>query len=329
MDLSIIIVSWNVRELLAECLDSIAASPVIRVAPDGATHGENGPHTEVIAVDSASTDGTPAMLAERYPWVHLFPQAENIGFTRGNNLGLDVAQGRHLLLLNPDTLVREDALPRLVAYLDDHPDVGLAGPHVLNADGTTQSTRRRFLRPLDGFFESTWLQGYAPRGMLERFYMTTQPDNGTFDVDWVQGCALIARREVYEQIGGLDTGYVMFFEETDWCRRAKDRGWRVVYLGDAHIVHYGGASTEQVQARKHIHFQQSKVRYYRKFHGWPLAFALWAFLLLSYMVQIVIEAVKALLGHKRAMRIERIKTYTRVVVALAASVENLTRARQE
>lgn len=327
MDLSIIIVSWNVRELLAGCLDSIAAAPLIRAAPNGEQTGATGPLTEVIVVDSASTDGTPDMLRTRYTWVHALPQRENIGFTRGSNLGLAAAKGRHVLLLNPDTVIHGDALGQMVAYLDAHPPVGIVGPRVLNPDGTTQSTRRRFLRPLDGFFESTWLQGYAPRGMLERFTASDLPDDGTFEVDWVQGCALMARRAVYEQIGELDTSYVMFFEETDWCRRAKAQGWQAVYFGTATITHYGGGSTEQVQAQKHIFFQQSKIRYYRKFHGWPLAFALWLFLLGSYLVQMALESVKALLGHKRPMRIERIHTYARVVPALAAEVRHLARAR--
>ena len=147
--------------------------------------------------------------------------------------------------------------------------------------------------------------------------MTDQPDDGTFDVDWVQGCALMARREVYEQIGRLDEGYVMFFEETDWCHRARQHGWRVVYVGDARITHYGGQSTEQVEANKHIHFQHSKLRYYRKFHGRGLALALRGFLLLSYGAQIMSEGGKALLGNQRPMRTQRIQTYLRVIRALS------------
>ncbi len=317
MDLSIIIVSWNVADLLADCLDSIAAAPVVRVGPDGAERGDTGPRVEVIVVDSASGDGTSALIRERFPWVRLFAETENVGFTRGNNLALAAAQGRALLLLNPDTLVHGDALNRLVNYLDEHPAVGLVGPRVLNADGTTQSTRRRFPTLFTGIFESTWLEGYAPRRVLDRFYVADQPDEGTFDVDWMQGCALMARRAVYEQIGGLDERYVMFSEELDWCRRAKDAGWRIVYVGDATITHYGGKSTEQIPTNKHIYFQQSKLRYYRKFHGPLAALALRAFLLLSYALQIAQEGGKALLGSRRAMRRERIATYRRVIRALA------------
>ena len=121
--------------------------------------------------------------------------------------------------------------------------------------------------------------GYAPRRLLDHFYAADLPDDGVCEVDWVQGCALIARRAVYEQIGGLDEGYVMFSEELDWCRRAKEAGWRVAYVGTARITHYGGQSTAQVETRKHIHFQQSKLRYFRTYHGRTLALALRLFLL--------------------------------------------------
>lgn len=322
-DLSIIIVAWNVRDYLAACLDSIAAAP-LDILPPGRDNSQITPFgaqiltAEVIVVDSASSDGTPAMIRERYSWVRLIAENENIGFVRGNNHALEIASGRHLLLLNPDTVVHGDALNRLVAYLDAHPDVGIVGPHVLNADGTHQSTRRRFPTRTLAFFESTWLQGYAPQAMLDRFAVRDQPDDGTYPVDWVQGCALMARRAVYEQIGGLDAAYIMFSEELDWCKRAKNAGWGVVYAGDAFITHYGGKSTEQAHAHKHIHFQQSKIRYFATYHGRGFALALRVFLVLSYLAQLEIETGKALLGHKRAMRRERITTYIQVIRALVS-----------
>jgi GT2 family glycosyltransferase len=306
VDLSIIIVSWNVADLLAACLDSIAESL------SGSSQARPG--VEIIVVDSASHDHTVAMLRERYPHVKLLPQAENLGFSRCNNIGLDAAAGRYLMLLNPDTEVIGDALSRMAAYLDENVDVGIVGPHTLNSDGTTQSTRRRFPTLLTGLFESTWLQRFAPRSLLDNYYMVSEGgDSAILDVDWVQGSALMARRELYDQIGGLDEGYVMYSEEMDWCRRAKDAGWRVVYLGTAQIVHHGGKSTQQVSARSHIHFQQSKLRYYRKYHGWLSAQLLRLVLLGNYLWQLGLEAGKAALGHKRTLRQERIKAYWQVL----------------
>ncbi|MCA9909635.1 MAG: glycosyltransferase family 2 protein [Anaerolineae bacterium] len=307
-DLSIIIVSWNVADLLAACLDSILRSDVALDDADGQRLS-----AEIIVVDSASSDQTVAMLRERYPQVRLAAQTENVGFTRGNNLGLGLAEGRYVFLLNPDTEIIGDAIQQMIAYLDAHPDVGILGPHTHNSDGTTQSSRRRFPTLATGFFESTWLQPFTPKALLDRYYVRDAADDATVDFDWVQGSALLARRAVYEQIGGLDEGYVMFSEELDWCKRAQLAGWRVVYLGSAHITHHGGKSTEQVVARKHIHFQESKLRYYRKYHGALAAHALRLFLLINYGWQIVLEAAKALLGHKAALRRERIDAYWRVL----------------
>jgi GT2 family glycosyltransferase len=306
-DLSIIVVSWNVANLLASCLDSILSSPI-------SVEATRSPTVEIIVVDSNSSDQTVPMLRERYPQVKLLAQQQNVGFTGGNNIGLAEAEGRYLLLLNPDTKVLGDSLPRMIAYLDQNPDVGIVGPQTLNEDGSTQSTRRRFPTFWIGLFESTWLQPFAPKSLLDYYYVTDGvPPNATLDVDWVQGSALMLRCEVYEQIGGLDDGYFMYSEELDWCKRAKQAGWRVVFLGDVQIIHYGGKSSEQAVARSHILFQQSKLRYFRKYHGWLTAQLLRLFLLLNYLAQLEIETGKLLLGHKPDVRRERVRAYWQVL----------------
>ncbi|MCA0452806.1 MAG: glycosyltransferase family 2 protein [Chloroflexi bacterium] len=301
VDLSIIIVSWNVASLLRACLRSIYSSPI-------------GSYTlEVIVIDSASSDDSVALVRSEFPQVKLVPQVENIGFSRSNNVGLELASGRYLFLLNPDTELVGDVLVQLLTYMDAHLTVGIIGPHTLNTDGTTQSTRRRFPSLAVGFIESTWLQPLAPKNLLQHYYAADLADEDISAIDWVQGSALLARRDVYTQIGGLDAGYVMYSEEMDWCKRAKLAGWEVIYYGKAEIIHHGGKSSEQVTARKHIHFQTSKLRYFRKFHGWLPAQVLRLFLLLNYLWQIIIEALKGLLGHKRALRQERVQAYWQVV----------------
>lgn len=305
-DLSILIVSWNVRDYLNRCLDTIRLS----LANTALT-------AELLVIDSASSDGTPDMVHNVHPWVRLLPQTENVGFTRGNNIGLAVAAGRHILLLNPDTEIIGDALAQMVASLDADPAVGIVGPRTLNSDGSVQPTRRRFPTLMTGLFESTWLQPIAPRRVLEHYYASDIADDATADVDWVQGSALMLRREVYDQIGGLDEQYVMFSEELDWCKRARAAGWRVVYLGAAQIVHHGGKSTDQAVAARHIYFQQSKLRYFRKYHGLLTALALRFFLIISYIYQLVLEATKGLIGLKRPMRRERVRVYWQVIRALS------------
>ncbi len=300
-DLSIIIVSWNVAQLLKACLNSILQTNTTPY------------NIEIIVVDSGSSDETVELLKHGYPKVKLLAQTENLGFTRCNNIGLAAAEGRYLMLLNPDTEVIGDALPQMIAYLDNNPTVGVIGPHTLNTDGTHQSTRRQFPTLAVAIFESTWLQAFAPKSLLDRYYVREIADTANAEVDWVQGSALMTRREVYAQIGGLDEGYVMYSEEMDWCRRAKDAGWRVIYLGSAQIIHHGGKSTEQATAHKHIHFQESKLRYFHKYHGALTAQLLRAFLFLNYGWQIGLEGIKALLGHKRSLRQERIRTYWQVI----------------
>jgi N-acetylglucosaminyl-diphospho-decaprenol L-rhamnosyltransferase len=301
IDLSIIIVSWNVAELLKACLQSIVQSPP-------------GEYTlEIIVVDSASTDSSLQMVQNQFPQIKLLPQTENLGFSRCNNIGLQAATGRYVFLLNPDTEIVGDALAKMIAYMDANPTVGILGPHTLNTEGTTQSTRRRFPSLALGFVESTWLQHFAPKSLLDHYYAADVADDAVRDVDWVQGSALLARREIYTQIGGLDEGYVMYSEEMDWCKRAKVARWRVVYFGQADVVHHGGKSSEQVTARKHIHFQESKLRYFRKFHGWLPAQTLRIFLIISYVWQIGLESLKSVLGHKRSMRQERIQAYWQVI----------------
>lgn len=301
---SVIIVSYNVADLLLACLESIYTS---------AAASAFALRVQIIVVDSASVDDTVSRVRRQFPAVELIACTENVGFTRGNNLGLRAASGDYLFLLNPDTLLLGTALSALIAYLEDHPDVGIVGPHTHNADMTTQSTRRRFPTRLTAFFESTWLQPYAPRQLLDHFYMADLADDRSHLVDWVQGSALMMRRTVYEQLGGLDEGYHMYSEELDYCKRAVDAGWRVAYCADAHIVHYGGASSDQVGAHKHIYFQTSKLRYHRKVHGAAFAAALRLFLLSTYLWQIGLEALKGLLGSKPALRRQRVRTYWQVV----------------
>ena len=284
--------------MLGRCLDSIR---------------ESSPHLtiETIVVDSGSYDGTVTMVRERYPWVVLLPQPENVGFPRGNNIGFARANGRYLLALNPDTQLIGDALSKMLAYLEENPTVGLVGPLLRFPDGSIQHSRRRFPNFLTGVFESTWL--HAPGKVLDDYYMRDVPADRVQDVDWVEGAALMVRREVLDKVGGMDEDYFMYSEEMDWCRRIKDAGWRVVYLPTAEVVHHQGKSSEQVVTQKHIMFQRAKLRYFRKHHGVVQSFSIRCVLLANYGWQIVIEGAKALLGSKRTMRLERMRTYWKVL----------------
>ncbi len=300
IDLSVVIVSWNIRELLGACLQSI-------------DNGRGALNIEVIVVDGGSSDGSPEMLTEEFPWVRLIARSDNVGFPKGNNIGLAEARGRLLLLLNPDTEIEGEALSTMAHYLNTHRKVGIIGAKLLNPDGSIQSSRRRFPTLAMGFFESTWLQPIAPSSLMDRYYAADLPDDIVSEVDWLVGACLMTRREVLEDVGPLDEAYFMYSEELDWCRRAKEKGWQVVYLPDARIVHHVGKSSEQAVTERHINYQRAKLRYFRKFHGRIPANILRLTLLLNYLFQIILEASKGVLGLKRSLRWQRVRAYWKVV----------------
>jgi GT2 family glycosyltransferase len=312
VDLTIVIVSWNVRDLLRRCLQSIFSQAVRR---PHAGAWELGPRTiEVIVIDNASIDGSPEMVRAEFPGIRLIANKENRGFTAANNQGLTLSQGRYLLLLNPDTEVRGDALEKMIGTMDEHPEVGGLGPRLLYPDGNLQPSRRRFPTFGTALVESTVVQEWwADNRILRRYYMADVPEDALQPVDWVAGACLLVRREAYQQVGGLDEGFFMYSEELDWCRRLKDAGWEMVFQPAATIVHHEGQSSQQVVPARHIHFQTSKVRYFRKHHGAFQGEALRWFLLATYLYQMAREGLKWLVGHKRPLRAERIRAYGQVL----------------
>jgi N-acetylglucosaminyl-diphospho-decaprenol L-rhamnosyltransferase len=310
VDLSIVIVSWNVRDLLRQCLRSVGLGQSAGLEQSAILPACR---LEVIVVDNASTDGSLEMVRTEFPGVQVIVNSDNQGFPAANNQGIAVAQGRYVFLLNPDTEVVGDALATMVAFADAHPDVGVVGPQLLNPDGSVQPSRRRLPTLTTAFFESTWLQPCAPRRLLEHYYAHDRPDDAIQDVDWVDGASLMARGDAIKQVGLMDEGFFMYSEELDWCRRFREAGWRVVYLPTARIVHHRGKSSEQALPARHINFQTSKVRYFRKYHGRVVAETLRWFLLCSYAWQVGVEGVKWLIGHRRSLRAQRVAAYWQVL----------------
>lgn len=318
-DLSIVIVNWNVEHLLRRCLASLAGSDGLFLA--GAGLANTGWSAEVIVVDNASTGGSAAILRAEHPEIQLIANRQNLGFTRANNQGLAVSRGRYVLFLNPDTEVHPAALDTLLRYAEQHPAVGIIGPQLRYADGSLQSSRRRFPALSIFFLESTVLQRWFPGARaLERYYMLDCPDDAISQVDWVVGACMLVRRAVLDQVGGFDEGFFMYSEEMDLCRRAVDAGWQVVYLPEAIVTHYEGKSSEQAVAARDIHFFSSRVRYVQKHHGPPTAALVRSFLLLTFVYQWAEESAKWLAGlvwpgqrAKRTMRRARMAAYGEVL----------------
>lgn len=307
MDLSIIVVNWNVKELLDACLQSL-----LKV-----THSTSKLAIEIIVVDSASSDGSPQMVRDNFPQVRLIASQENLGYAKGNNVGAEAAQGRYLFLLNPDTVVQPDALGRMVDYMDAHPEVGVLGPQLLWPDGSIQSSRRCFPTLGSLFWESTVLGQWFPENQyIRRYHLADQPAIQPQKVDWVVGAAILIRREAWQQVGPIDPDFFMYFEETDWCRRSTEAGWETHYLPTAQITHFEGKSSEQVMAARTLRFQRSKLRYTRKYFDPGWASLLRLFLWLTFAFQWTEESLKWLLGHRRALRRERMTAFAQVLRGL-------------
>ena len=265
-------------------------------------------------VDNASHDGSPAMVQAEFPQVHLIAATQNLGFAKGNNVGLAEARGDFMFLLNPDTVLAEDALAHLSDYLGRHAAVGVVGPKLLWPDGSVQSSRRRFPTVASMFLESTVLEQWFPNNRVARRYkFADRPELQVMAVDWLMGSALFIRKEAWQATGPLDETLFMYFEETDWCRRCVEAGWAIHYVPQAVVIHYEGQSSQQVAAARTIRFQRSKIRYTRKWFGRGWATVVQLFLLATFVFQGLLEGAKWVLGHKRTLRKERMITYWQVL----------------
>lgn len=284
-DLSIIIVNWNTRDLLAACLDSLAASSFQLPA---STFNLQTANLETIVVDNASSDGSAAMVCARFPWVQLVVNHENVGFARANNHGIALAQGRYVLLLNSDTELRPGALDALVGFMDAHPASGACGPRLLNADGTLQPGAHPMLTPGRELWRLLFLERLHPRATYPmRRWDTAAPRR----VEVIKGAALLLRRSALDQVGPLDDGYFMYTEEVDLCYRLAAVGWELWYVPSAEVVHYGEASSKQVREDMYVQLYRSKVQFYRKFGGEPRAARFKAALRLAYTPRWALAAV--------------------------------------
>ena len=238
--------------------------------------------------------------------VRLLANSDNRGFTGGNNDGLASQAGPGCSFSIPIPLSAADALDQMLAYLEAHPDVGVVGPQLRYGDGSLQSSRRRFPTLATALFESTPLAWHWP---AERNPLGTALSHGTTwrqieprkSIGWSAQRCLPGRR-CSAQVGGFDEGYFMYSEELDWQRRVKQAGWKIVYLPEAVITHYEGKSSEQATGARHIRFNRSKVRYFRKHHGPLQAEFLRLALLTMFGIEWAVEAAKYMLGSQRAMR---------------------------
>jgi N-acetylglucosaminyl-diphospho-decaprenol L-rhamnosyltransferase len=222
-DVSVVVVAWNALPWLEQCLESVSGH-------------------ETIVVDHGSTDGSRELVLERFPQARLIEQ-ENLGMGAGNNAGMRAARGRYYFLLNPDAWVTGDAIEKLVAFADEHPDAAVVGPRLLNPDGSLQRSARSFPTVWRLATEYLFIRKLAPRTrLLNPLYRGDFDHEEASEVDWLVGAALLVRREAADAVGLFDEDYFMFSEETDWMYRFREAGWSVWFDPGAEVVHVGGAS---------------------------------------------------------------------------------------
>ncbi len=258
--LSIVIVNWNTREYLLGALRSIYEAP---------------PHVtfEVVVADNDSSDSSAAAVDAAFPQVNLLANQENYGYARGNNQGIGASKGKYVLLLNPDVIVPPDGLDRAVSILERRSDVGALGAKLISPDGSVQRSVRGYPTPWAVLCEATGLSRVFPRSVFFASYRMGWFDYGSeAEVDQPMGTFLLMPRRAFDEVGLLDEQFPIFFNEVDWCYRARKAGWKILYSPEIAITHFGGGSTQQVSAKMAWESRRGLLDFYRK-HYRSLAFA--------------------------------------------------------
>jgi len=254
MTVTIVIVGFRAYEELELCLASLA---------------EHEPGARVIVVDHAANEAAGRRIAATFPRIAYIARHENLGFSAGVNRAAREAPGSHLLLLNPDCEIARPIVAPLVPVLEAHPEAGIVGGLVRDPLGGVQASARRFpdfTTALAG--RTSWLSRVAPGNPLSRRNLTTAPSAGIARVDWVSGAFMLIRREAFDEIGGFDEGFFLYWEDADFCRRAADAGWQTLYAPVEEVVHYTARASRHAPVRSLWAFHRSALRYYWKHGSW-------------------------------------------------------------
>jgi GT2 family glycosyltransferase len=250
IDFSILIVNWNTKDYLIHCLESIFQKA-------------KAPSWEVIVIDNGSQDGSRAEVRKRFPSIDLVENPNNVGFAKAMNQGVKKASGKYILLLNPDTEIKEGAFERLLAFMSVHPMVGATGAQLLNPDGSRQNSIANFPTLATELLNKSLLRWLFPKKFPGKGKEYPEP----IEVDSVIGACLMVSRKAIEEIGFLDENYFLFLEETDWCYRMKKAGWKVYHIPEAEVIHFQGKSAEVKRERAKVEYFRSRYHFFKKHRG--------------------------------------------------------------
>jgi len=305
VDVSVIIVNWNTKELLRDCLSSVYE------------HAGNIDY-EIIVIDNASTDGSASMVKNDFRQVILIKNSDNRGFATANNQGMTVAKGRYVLLLNSDTIVLDNSIANTVRFADENPRAAVTGCRVLNPDRTLQRTCFMFPSILNMLLSITYLYKLFPKSrFFGREQMTWWGRNDVRQVDVVTGCFMLVRRKAIEQAGMMDEQFFMYGEETDWCYRFRQKGWKVMFAPVGEIIHFGGQSTAQKPVAMIVQLRLSILKFMKKHYSRPAYLIARLLVALFFAIRLPAWMAKALI--RPAARNEaaiKIKAYSAGIVSV-------------
>lgn len=253
MDLSIIIVNYNTRQLTLDCLQSVYASNTDYMY-------------ETIVVDNDSKDDSVACLQQQYPSIPLIVNQENVGFSRANNQGIRIAQGRYILLLNSDTIVEKNTLDIMIRFMDQHTEIGASGCKVVLPDGSLdKACRRGFPTPSASFYYAFGFSKLFPKvPKFNQYQLGYLNADQSYPIDCLVGAFMLIRREAMDQVGMLDEEFFMYGEDVDWCYRIKSAGWEIYYNAETKITHYKGASSRRKPYKIIYEFHRAMYLFHRK-----------------------------------------------------------------
>jgi len=275
IDLSIIIVNWNTKDLLIQCLGSIDQMV-------------QGVEREIFVVDNGSMDGSGQAVRERFSKVTLIQNQMNLGFAKAMNQGLRLSKGKYLLLLNPDIQVKEGAIKRLISFMDTHSDAGVVGGQLLNSDGSKQNSIANFPSLATELLNKSLLRRLFPKAFPGKERNYPEP----IEVDSVIGACMMVRREAMEQVGLLDEDYFLFLEETDWCYQMRKAGWKIYHIPQAEIYHFQGKSAEKEKKKARIEYFRSRYHFFKKNKG----NLQWFILLIGLVMRLWVELIFITVG---------------------------------